>query len=467
MFFLHQVNRGNITPALSNDALADRGLSNDEYQTGQTVYFASLLLAALPSQLVGQSVGVATWMSLQLIAWSIASSMQIGVSGPWSFWAIQASIGVFEGGFVPSAVLYLSYFYTSEELPKRLALFSITYPAAYIMCTLSSVVIVRLSSIWEIPGWRWVVGAEAALTFFTGCAAWLYLPAAPTKTASPLPGEQAWFTTFEEKIIVNRLLRDDPGKGDSYHTGPLTLRQILLSILNYRMWPLYLMALTWQLQTFPINQYLTTNLLHMALETYQRQLAHLPSPAIWVFNTLAFTFISEWLDERLILSTLSQIWVLPMLVANFCLPTDRDLWHTWVLTMLGCAQPYVHAILLGLASRNAGTGRDRAVMVALYVMAVQASDVIGSKVRIPSNTSSRDGADQQADVPERRCPVLFPGFEDPDHSCGVEHCAVPGREVVVHFHESSASKETGHDIAARSAVIRGDYQGHWQQEAGF
>lgn len=43
---------------------------------------------------------------------------------------------------------------------------------------------------------------------------WFLMPAGPTQTAGILRGKAGWFTEREELILVNRLLRDDPSKGD-------------------------------------------------------------------------------------------------------------------------------------------------------------------------------------------------------------------------------------------------------------
>ncbi len=437
MFFALQADRANIVQALSAETLADRGLTVDEYKTGQTVYFLSLLLAALPSQLIAKRLGIDRWLPLQMICWGVVASMQTGISGRWSFWVARALIGMLEGGLVPSTILYLSYFYTGTELPKRLAWVWVGYPAVTVVSTLLHVAILRSSGLWQIPDWRWLFGIEGTITIVTGCVTWLYLPASPTQTASKLRGKQGWFSVTEEKIMVNRILRDDPGKGDMNYREAVTLKQVWNCLCDYHLWPIYLLGLTWQIPMFPITQWLNDNLRHLGLDTYLIQLLCLPSPAIWIGNLLIFTYISEWLNERFLLSILSQVWVLPLLVTMMCLPNDRDRWHNWVLTMLGCAQPYVHVILIGLASRNAGSVRNRTVSVALYSMCVHASDVIGTNVRITS-VGAIAASLILTDIPERRRTILLPGQQDPDHGGHLQHPTFPRRETILCLFQPAA-----------------------------
>jgi MFS family permease len=62
-------------------------------------------------------------MPIQMIAWSLVASMQAFLSGRTSFFVTRFLLGILEGGFIPDMILYLSYWYTSSELPKRLSVF--------------------------------------------------------------------------------------------------------------------------------------------------------------------------------------------------------------------------------------------------------------------------------------------------------------------------------------------------------
>lgn len=55
---------------------------------------------------------------------------------------------------------------------------------------------------------------EGIVTVFIGIFSWGLMPPGPCQTRNWFRGKNGWFTDREEAIMVNRLLRDDPSKGD-------------------------------------------------------------------------------------------------------------------------------------------------------------------------------------------------------------------------------------------------------------
>ena len=160
------------------------------------------------------------------------------------------------------------------------------------------------------------------------------------------------------QVMVNRVLRDDPSKGDMHNRYAISTSSYLqvLTIIcrqglsftafrdcicDYHLWPVYLLGLSWLLPTVPMNAYLTLVLRDAGYGTFHTNLLTIPAYVIFILNLLFWCWLTEKLNERFLLCTVSQFWVLPLLIALETLPTTRSPWATWILSVLIYAMPYV------------------------------------------------------------------------------------------------------------------------------
>ncbi|KAM0802956.1 major facilitator superfamily domain-containing protein [Usnea florida] len=380
MFFALQLDRGNISQALSDNMLNDLHMNTDDYNTGQTIFYLCFLSAELPSQLISKKLGPDRWIPIQMVSWSIVASLQSLLSGRSSFFVCRALLGILEGGFIPDNILYLSYFYTSIELPIRLSFFWVAYQSTSIVSAFLAFGILHLRGHHNLAGWRWLFALEGLLTGCIGLVSFLYLPPSPTQTRSWFRGRDGWFDEREERIMVNRILRDDPSKGDMHNRQALSPRALWRSLTDYDMWPIYLLGLSWLIPNYPMTQYLTLQLKAAGFGTFATNLLTIPAYVLFIAQLLWWTWVSEKTDQRFLTGLVSQIWALPLLVALETIDAGTGPWVKWALSTLLVGAPYVHAIIVAITSRNAGSVRTRTVASALYNMTVQASSVIGSNI---------------------------------------------------------------------------------------
>lgn len=78
--------------------LADLGMTENNYNTGQTIFYLTFLFAELPSQLISKWVGPDRWIPVQMVSWSLIAACQSFVQNKGGFYACRAMLGLIEGG---------------------------------------------------------------------------------------------------------------------------------------------------------------------------------------------------------------------------------------------------------------------------------------------------------------------------------------------------------------------------------
>ncbi|KAF3008722.1 hypothetical protein E8E13_009736 [Curvularia kusanoi] len=356
MFAALNIDRNNISNAVSDNMLDDIGITRVDYNLGQTISRVGFLVAELPSQLISKRIGPDLWIPIQICSFSLISAMQFFLQGRASFLATRYLIATFQGGFIPDTILYLSYFYTGRSLPIRLAWFWMSSQLVDIGVGFAAVGLVSMRGILGYEGWRWLFLIEGIFTFLIGCMSFFLMPACPTRTTSWW-NPKGYFNEKEQKIIVNSVIRDDPHKGGMYNRQGLSIRQIWKCSKDYDMWPLYALGLLFGIPKYPVSQYLTLSFRDLGFDVIQSNLLSIPYIVGSSITMLLITAFSELVNNRSFVSMAEDAWLLPVVIVS----------------------------IVAWTSRNAGSVQNRTVSASLYNMFVQVSGMIGANIYQPTD----------------------------------------------------------------------------------
>lgn len=285
---------------------------------------------------------------------------------------------------IPDTVLFLSFFYKSNELPKRLTGFWISYTVAGIIGSFLAFGLLHIKDSHGGGSWRYLFAYEGLITGVIGIIAAFWMPASPVQTKGGFRGRNGWFTEHEEKIIVNRIIRDDPSKGSMHNRQAVTPRRLWESLKDYHMWPIFFIGLVWQIPITPSTNYLTLQLRSLGFSTFQTNLLVIPAAVVGIITMISTTWIAERSNQRLLVGAAAEIWYLVLVIALEVLPERSMPWARWAILTFLVGGPSIHPVLVALTSRNAGSVRTRTVASALYNMSVQLSSIASANVSICS-----------------------------------------------------------------------------------
>jgi MFS family permease len=219
--------------------------------------------------------------------WGIACACQSAMTGKTSFFILRAIIGLLQGGFIPEMVLYLSYYYKSTELPIRLSIFWTAIPVTQIYGALLAAGILEMRGLRGWSGWQWLFLIEGLICVVIGFISLFVMPASVTEPARLFrrsDGSNKWWTAEEEAILVNRVLRDDPTKGDMNNRQHVDLKGIWAALTTFDLWPVYLLGITAFIPFQPTASYLSLILRGMGYSVLQANLLAIPGYVLFTIN---------------------------------------------------------------------------------------------------------------------------------------------------------------------------------------
>lgn len=248
-FFTLQMDRGNISNALTSTITTDLGITTNQINVGTALLSLGIVVLEIPSNVILQRVGPHKWLSGQIIAWGLVALFQNFITNYAGYLVTRIILGLCEAGFIPGALYTMSTWYKRGETSLRVSIFFLGNLLAVALTSLIGAGILTMGSRYGVAGWRWLFIVEGCITIGIGILFMLLLPPR-VGDGRPVISFKKWsyFDSRESYILVRRVLLDDPAKTTNHLT--IKMSDIASTCKNPRIMMHILITLT---ATIPIN----------------------------------------------------------------------------------------------------------------------------------------------------------------------------------------------------------------------
>lgn len=169
---------------------------------GMAAFFIGYGVYAVPCNLLLEHLGMRKTLLRMMLGWAAFSAATAFVRTPFEFYLMRFLLGVFEAGFFPGVILYLTYWFPSGRRARAIAVFAAsTLAAAIIAAPLSANMLQTLSVLTALDPWQWLLLTQAAPALLLGVFAWWRL--------DDQPGDADWLSGFEQQMVAQDLARDE------------------------------------------------------------------------------------------------------------------------------------------------------------------------------------------------------------------------------------------------------------------
>lgn len=194
---LSYLDRVNISFAKTQMQLG-LGFNDAVYGFAASVFFLGYVLCEVPSNLLLMRVGARKTLARVLVLWGLTSAAMCLVRDATSFYVLRFLLGVFEAGFVPGVLFYLTRWYGDGPRGRVLSYALLSIPlAGLIGAPLSAWVLTDLSGVGQWAGWQWLFLLEGLPAVGLGVVAFYYLDDSPQHAA--------WLSDSERALLATQL----------------------------------------------------------------------------------------------------------------------------------------------------------------------------------------------------------------------------------------------------------------------
>jgi sugar phosphate permease len=219
--YIDRVNIGFAKLQMSQDI----GISEAVYGLAAGIFFLGYVIFEVPSNLLLRRIGTRKTIFRIMLLWGLTSAAMLFVHDATSFYVLRFLLGVFEAGFAPGIIFYLTYWYPKARMGAAMSVLMIPGPlGSMIGAPLSAGLMTGLDGAAGMAGWQWMFLVEGLPCVLLAFVVLRLLPDGP--------GDARWLTP-DERALVQGALTAEQVSGEHRFRKVLTDPRVYGLALGY------------------------------------------------------------------------------------------------------------------------------------------------------------------------------------------------------------------------------------------
>ncbi|KAI9475525.1 MAG: major facilitator superfamily domain-containing protein [Benjaminiella poitrasii] len=352
MTFVLNMDRTNISNAISDNLASDLGFTNDGVNTGTLVYAIVFTIFTLPSNAIVKKIGAHLWIPILMSSWAIVTWAHALIHNFSGFMTARVFIAITEAGFIPACLAYLTTWYKTTELATRLAWF------------------------WGIQSFASAVSGLIS-SGMVGIIVFVYLPANAHKTKGLL-SRRGWFTEREAMIATTRIIRDDLSKKEQ--DRPMVWSDVKQTLTDTKLWTHLMLTFVGMMSLTPIQTYLPSIIRNAGFSVTDSNLLTAPSYIINLVFSILIARRSDRHGQVALHDLVGVVWSLADFLALVLLPATAGRWSLYAAALVTSGSPSWHGMQIAWMSSNLAPVGKRILALGAVVGAANICSVPGSQI---------------------------------------------------------------------------------------
>ncbi|OBZ90025.1 hypothetical protein A0J61_01925 [Choanephora cucurbitarum] len=206
LYLLSYIDRSNIGNAKLGGLEEDLGMSKQQYQWSLSIFYFSYVIFDLPSNIIMRRWLPSYWLGILMFLWGTVATVMAASTSFAGVAVCRFFLGLFEAGFFPGVIYFMSLWYTRQEYGRRIGFF---WSFSSLAGAFGGLIAYGISQIQNdaLKTWQWLFIIEGVPTVLLAIFSAWYLPNKP---------ETATFLTNEERELAVTRLATDAGASDDH-----------------------------------------------------------------------------------------------------------------------------------------------------------------------------------------------------------------------------------------------------------